>query len=105
MEQFKKILAEKPESILIIDVREADEFAAGHLKGAVNIPVNVLEKQLKDMKFDKPAVFVCSTGARSGEAYYMTRDLRKDVKDVYYLEATSKCQKDGTCEIIDNKKK
>lgn len=105
VEQFKKILAEKPESILIIDVREADEFAAGHLKGAVNIPVNALEKQLKDMKFDKPAVFVCSTGARSGEAYYMTRDLRKDVKDVYYLEATSKCQKDGVCEIIDNKKK
>jgi len=105
VEQFKKILAEKPESIQIIDVRDPDEFAKGHSKGAVNIPVNDLEKQLKDMKFDKPVVFVCATGARSGEAYYMVRDLRKDVKDVHYLEATTKWQKDGTCEIIDNKKK
>lgn len=105
VEQFKKIMAEKPESITIIDVRDADEYKAGHLKGAVNMTVNELEKKLKDMKFDKPTVFVCATGARSGEAYYMTRDVRKDVKDVYYLEATTKCTKDGVCEIVDNKKK
>lgn len=104
-EQFKKILAEKPDSIAIIDVRDADEYKAGHLKGAVNMTVNELEKKLPGMKFDKPTVFVCSTGARSGEAYYMTREMRKDVKDVYYLEATTKCSKDGICEIIDNKKK
>ncbi len=56
------------------------------------------------MKFDKPVVFVCATGSRSGEAYYMTRDLRKDVKDVYYLEATTKWAKDGSCDITANKK-
>ena len=105
IEQFKKTLAEKPGSLMIIDVRDADEFDAGHLKGAVNMSVNELEKKLPGMKFDKPTVFVCSTGARSGEAYYMTREMRKDVKDVYYLEATTKCTKDGNCEIIDNKKK
>ncbi|MDO9081778.1 MAG: rhodanese-like domain-containing protein [Humidesulfovibrio sp.] len=105
VEQFKKIMAEKPDSLLVIDVRDADEYAAGHVKGAVNLTVNELEKKLKDMKFDKPVVFVCATGARSGEAFYMTRDVRKDVKDVYYLEATIKCQKDNTCEIIDNKRK
>lgn len=105
VEQFRKILAEKPESIMVIDVRDADEFKAGHLKGAVNMTVNELEKKLPGMAFDKPTVFVCATGARSGEAYYMTREMRKDVKDVYYLEATTKCSKDGACEIIDNKKK
>jgi rhodanese-related sulfurtransferase len=104
-EQFKKIMAEKPDSISVIDVRDADEFAAGHLKGAVNMTVNELEKKLPGMKFDKPTVFVCATGSRSGEAYYMTREVRKDAKDVYYLEATTKCTKDGNCEIIDNKKK
>lgn len=105
IEQFKKILAEKPESLMIIDVRDPDEFAAGHIKGAQNITVNQLEKQLPGMKFDKPVVYVCATGARSGEAYYMTREMRKDVKDVYYLEATTKCSKDGVCDIMDNKKK
>lgn len=105
VEQFKKILAEKPDSIMLIDVRDPDEFAAGHSPSAVNIPVNELEKKLPAMKFDKPVVFVCATGSRSGEAYYMARDLRKDVKDVYYLEATTKWAKDGTCTITDNKKK
>ena len=104
-EQFKKTLAEKPESLMVIDVRDADEYAAGHLMGAVNMTVNELEKKLPGMKFDKPTVFVCATGARSGEAYYMTREMRKDVNDVYYLEATVKCSKDGVCEINDNKKK
>jgi len=105
VEQFKKILAEKPESITVIDVRDADEYAAGHLKGAVNMPVNELEKKLSGLAFEKPVVFVCATGSRSGEAYYMVRDQRKDVKDVFYLEATTKCQKNGDCEIVDNKKK
>jgi len=105
VEQFKKTLAEKPDSLLVIDVRDADEYKAGHLKGAVNMTVDELEKKLAGMKFDKPVVFVCSTGARSGEAYYMTREMRKDVKEVYYLEATTKCSKDGVCEIVDNKKK
>ena len=105
VEQFKKTLAEKPESITVIDVREADEYNAGHMKGAVNMTVNELEKKLPGMKFDKPTVFVCATGSRSGEAYYVTREMRKDVKEVYYLEATSKCSKEGACEIIENKKK
>lgn len=104
VEQFKKILAEKPDSIMLIDVRDPEEFAAGHSPKAVNIPVSQLEKKLKDMKFDKPVVFVCATGSRSGEAYYMARDLRKDLKDVYYLEATTKWAKDGSCDITPNKK-
>ena len=49
--------------------------------------IGFLEKQLKTMKVDKPLVFVCSTGARSGEAYYMVQDLRPDIKKAYYVEA------------------
>lgn len=105
VEQFKKILAEKPESLMVIDVREPDEFKAGHIKGAVNMTVNELEKKLKGMAFDKPVVYVCATGARSGETFYMTKEMRKDVKEVYYLEATITCSKDNVCEITDNKKK
>lgn len=105
VEQFKKILAEKPGSIMLIDVRDPDEFAKGHSPSAINIPVGELEKKLPGMKVDKPVVFVCATGSRSGEAYYMTRDVRKDLTDVFYLEATTKWAKDGACEITDNKKK
>ena len=96
---FKKIIEENPKSIHLIDVRDADEFKQGSFKSAVNIPVDDLEKQIKSLPTDRPIVFICSTGARSGESYYMMQDLRPDVKKVYYLEAACTFKKDGTYEI------
>jgi len=97
--EFEKILENKPQSIALIDVRDPEEYAAGHFKTAVNIPVNELEKQLKTMAADKPIVFVCATGARSGECFYMVKDLRPDIKEVYYLDAEVTYQKDGSYTI------
>lgn len=93
---LEKVLKDSPQSIMLIDVRDADEFKAGHLPGAVNISVDDLEKQLKGMKADKPIVYACATGARSGEAYYMTRDMRPDIKDVFYIEAEIEYGSDGS---------
>ncbi len=99
LERFKSILADNPESVMIIDVRDADEFAKGSFKTAVNIPVENLEPKIKDLPDDKPVVFVCSTGARSGEAYYMTREVRESLKDVFYVEAEIDFKSDGSFEI------
>lgn len=95
LEKFKDILASNPESIMLVDVRDPDEFAKGHLPTAVNIPVDKLEEKIKGFKGDKPIVFTCATGARSGEAYYMTKDVREDLKDVFYVEATIEYSGDG----------
>jgi rhodanese-related sulfurtransferase len=99
IEQFKSIMANKPESIYLIDVRDADEFSAGSLKGAVNIPVDHLETKIPSLPTDKPIVFVCGTGARSGESFYMLQDLRPELKKVYYLDAELTLHKDGTFEL------
>ena len=102
IEEFKKIVAEKPDSIFLVDVRDKDEFTKkGHIPSSVNIPTDTLEKMIekKTLPLDKPIVFVCSTGARSGEAYYMMQDLRPDVKEVYYVEAGVTFKKDGTFTI------
>jgi len=37
---FKKIMQETPNSIYLVDVRDPDEYAMGHFKTAVNIPVD-----------------------------------------------------------------
>lgn len=85
---FEKTLKNNPASILLVDVRDPDEYKAGSFKTAVNIPTDDLEKKLKTWKVDKPVVFVCNTGARSGEAYYMVLDVRPDLKGkVYFVEA------------------
>ncbi len=84
---FKQILNDNPDSIMLVDVRDPDEFAAGKFPTAVNIPTDQLEAKIASLPTRKPVVFVCSTGARSGEAFYMVQDLRPEMKNVYYLEA------------------
>ncbi|MFV0423575.1 rhodanese-like domain-containing protein [Oleidesulfovibrio sp.] len=97
--QFESIMASNPASIMVVDVRDPDEYSAGHMTGAVNIPVDKLESQIAGLPSDKPVVFVCASGARSGEAFYMIRDLRPELKDVFYLEAETTYHKDGSFEI------
>ena len=55
---------------LVLDVREATEFAAGHIQGAKNIPVAELSGRLKEIeKFkDKPVLVHCQKGMRAKTA-------------------------------------
>lgn len=57
-------------SALVLDVREADEFAQGHLQGARNIPLSQLDVRSKELeKFrDKPVLIVCQRGSRASKA-------------------------------------
>lgn len=101
-ESFEKVLKENPGSILLVDVRDAKEFAAGTIKGAVSLPINDLEKKVATLPADKPVVFICGTGARSGEAYDTVKLLRDEVK-AYFLDATLKFNGDGTYSIAQKK--
>lgn len=58
------------EKVLVIDVRSPEEFAAGHVPGALNLPHDRItgnEPQLKDWK-QKPVVIYCKSGRRAGMA-------------------------------------
>jgi phage shock protein E len=63
------------ESALLLDVRSEGEFAAGHLPGAVNVPVTQLAAKL-DTLGDKgrPVVVYCASGMRSTRAASLLRD-------------------------------
>lgn len=97
--KFQDIVVNNPDSILLVDVRDPDEFAAGSFKTAVNIPVEALEEKIKSFPTDKPIVYVCATGARSGEAFYMTQDVRESLKNVFYVDAEIDFKGDGKFEI------
>ncbi|MDF3127183.1 rhodanese-like domain-containing protein [Rheinheimera sp. 1928-s] len=55
---------------LWIDVRTAEEYKAGHLEGAINIPYNEIEQKITDISADKTAdiQLYCRSGRRSGIA-------------------------------------
>lgn len=55
-------------ALLLVDVREPREFAAGHLDGSVNIPLAELESRVREIPRDMTPVFVCRSGARSRTA-------------------------------------
>lgn len=65
------------EKAVVIDVCETDEFAAGHVGGAKNIPLNQLEEKLPAAVKNKalPVILVCQTGARSGRAVAIAKKL------------------------------
>ena len=69
IEESKKLIKEG-EVTLILDVRNEDEFAEGHLKNAIQIPVKELKENLSDIeKFKDELVLVyCRSGKRSAEA-------------------------------------
>ena len=54
--------------IFYVDVRTPAEFAQGSVKGAVNIPLDQVEKQLVKFKGKKNIVVFCRSGSRSSQA-------------------------------------
>lgn len=53
---------------VILDVRTKNEYASGHIKGSVNIPVDTLKNSLGKLKKDKPVITCCASGMRSASA-------------------------------------
>ena len=60
---------------LIVDVRTPGEFAQGHIKGSVNIPLDVIRSRVAELKQkNKPVITCCRSGARSGSARSILAD-------------------------------
>ena len=75
---LKKFFSKQPEidykSLLknggiIVDVRSAQEYAAGHIKGSINIPLDRIGNSITALKkYNGAIITVCFSGARSGMA-------------------------------------
>jgi rhodanese-related sulfurtransferase len=65
------------ERAVVVDVREPEEFAAGHVTGAKNVPLNQLEQKLPTAVKNKslPLLLVCATGARAQRAVATAKKL------------------------------
>lgn len=65
------------EKAVVIDVCEANEFAAGHVAGAKHIPLGQLAQKLPDAVKNKelPVIFVCQSGMRSNSATRVAKGL------------------------------
>ncbi len=62
------------DSLVVIDVRTAEEFAKGHVPGAINIPHDQIASRLADVPKDKDVVLYCHSGRRAGLAATVLQD-------------------------------
>ena len=75
IDESKKLINDG-EVTLILDVRNEDEFAEGHLKNAIQIPIKELKENLSDIeKFKDELVLVyCRSGKRSADAIKILKE-------------------------------
>jgi len=65
------------ERAVVVDVREPDEFAAGHVTNSKNVPLNLMEEKLTSAVKNKtvPLLLICGTGARANRAVATAKKL------------------------------
>lgn len=98
---FERIYRGAPQTVHLVDVRDPAEFAAGTFKGAVNMPVGSIDRQLDQLPTDRPIIFFCGAGSRSGEAHDIVKAARPQLK-TFYLDAKTKWNGAGAHTIAEN---
>lgn len=81
LEEYREVV-ENPSGTLIVDVREPQEYAAGHVPGAINIPRGVIEFKIwnhvgfpANTQLGQPIVLQCQSGNRASLAAQSLADL------------------------------
>ena len=84
-EEGEKIIQQKKD-LVIIDVRNPNEYVVKHYPGALNIPVNELEARLSEVPAGKPVLLYCVRGVRAGRSYEILKEKRPDIEELYYIK-------------------
>jgi rhodanese-related sulfurtransferase len=67
VEELKKLMTEQ--QVIVVDVRSADAYKIGHIKGSINLPLDKIQAgDYKDLPRDKRIITYCSCGAEQSSA-------------------------------------
>ena len=84
VEELAAHLAGAPDAPLVLDVRQRDEFARGHVPGALHLMAGDLPDRLAELPRDRPIVTICQVGYRSAVAAGLLE--RAGFADVTWIE-------------------
>lgn len=91
-DEFVRLVKNPPSNLLVIDVRNPDEYKAGGIRAAKNIPLDELEQRLSEIPRDRDIILHCETGIRAQMAQSI---LDKHGIKSRYLEARISISKTG----------
>lgn len=69
--------------IHLVDVREADEFASGHVPGATNLPLSTFKAEQLPPPSEIPVVLMCRSGRRASEAQAIAEAAGREDIGIY----------------------
>lgn len=80
---------EFPEGAVIWDVREPESFAEGHLQGAINLPLDVLDEQrLQQIPAGTPIYILCGGGSKAPRAAEKLNQFDSDREYIILMGGT-----------------
>ncbi len=82
----KAILEEHGGEVVVVDVRRQDEWDAGHVAGALHVPVDDLLSRFDELPQDKDLLFICAAGVRSGLAAEMASAMGAPADRLFNIE-------------------
>lgn len=74
-EEALQLLEDNPGQVVLVDIKSKEDYDAGHIKGAINIPFAELGKNLDRLPKNKQIILQCYSGQTSSEAVALTRIL------------------------------
>ncbi len=98
LDEFMTLMDNPSSKVLIVDVRPAEEFKQGHLKGAINILDETISKHADKLAAAEKVVFYCNTGSRAAIAYYEAEAVGLKEK-CSFLNKNVTIEADGTFAI------
>ena len=71
---------------VVIDVRRDDEWAEGHVTGAMHIPVDDVLQRIDELPQGRELLFICAAGVRSGLACEMAAAMNFEADQLFNIE-------------------
>ena len=72
----------RQDGAMVVDVRNDDEYAGGHVSGAHSLPLPEVEARMQELPKDHTVYLVCQGGGRSGKAADLLGAAGYDVRSV-----------------------
>ena len=73
---------EVSEGTAILDVREDEEWAAGHIAGSTHVPMSQIVQRVAEIPASDPLLVVCRVGARSEQVAAWLRGQGRDARNL-----------------------
>ena len=84
-EEAKTMIQEKKD-LVILDVRNPNEYVVEHYPGSLNIPVNDLEARLAEVPEGRPVLVHCGIGIRSQRGFEILKAKRPNLQELYFIK-------------------